>query len=108
MNNMIHKEEGLIPEPPKKRKVVEEPKSAKKPKLGTKSEKCLKLRKRKANRSIRYGKTTSKTIKLEDLKKDQEELEDTIIIEGHSTVPQSILECIGGIFLPKIKKPIHQ
>lgn len=78
MNNMLHKEEGLIPEPPKKRKVVEEPKSAKKPKLGTKSEKCLKLRKRKANRSIRYGKTTSKTIKLEDLKKDQEELEDTI------------------------------
>lgn len=69
MNNMLHKEEGLIPEPPKKRKVVEEPKSAKKPKLGTKSEKCLKLRKRKANRSIRYGKTTSKTIKLEDLKK---------------------------------------
>lgn len=90
MNNMLHKEEGLIPEPPKKRKVVEEPK------LGTKSEKCLKLRKRKANRSIRYGKTTSKTIKLEDLKKDQEELEDTIIIDGHSTVPQSILECIGG------------
>lgn len=38
MNNMLHKEEGLIPEPPKKRKVVEEPKSAKKPKLGTKSE----------------------------------------------------------------------
>lgn len=108
VNNMLHKEEGLIPEPPKKRKVVEEPKSAKKPKLGTKSEKCLKLRKRKANRSIRYGKTTSKTIKLEDLKKDQEELEDTIIIDGHSTVPQSILECIGGIFLPKIKKPIHQ
>lgn len=104
MNNMLHKEEGLIPEPPKKRKVVEEPKSAKKPKLGTKSEKCLKLRKRKANRSIRYGKTTSKTIKLEDLKKDQEELEDTIIIDGHSTVPQSILECIGGFFSSKNKE----
>lgn len=42
MNNMLHKEEGLIPEPHKKRKVVEEPKSAKKSKLGKNSEKCLK------------------------------------------------------------------
>lgn len=41
-------------------------------------------------------------------KKDQEELEDIIIIDGNSTVPQSILECIDGIFLPKIKKQIYQ
>lgn len=41
---------------------------------------------------MRYGKTIK--TKLEDPKKDQEELEDIIIIDGNSTVPQSILECI--------------
>lgn len=70
MNNMLYKEEGFILEFFKKRKVVEELKFVKKLKLGIKFEKCLKLRKRKVNRSIRYGKIILKIIKLEDLKKD--------------------------------------
>lgn len=67
---MLYKEEGFILEFFKKRKVVEESKFVKKLKLGIKFEKCLKLRKRKVNRSIRYGKIILKIIKLEDLKKD--------------------------------------
>ncbi|XP_062587621.1 uncharacterized protein LOC134249268 [Saccostrea cucullata] len=95
INNRLHKEEGLIPEPSKKRKrVQEQPMSAKKKKLDTKSENRLKLRKRKENRSSRYGKTTSRNISLEDQKREEQE-EEMIIIDGHSTVPQSILECIA-------------
>lgn len=65
INTSLHQEEGLIPEPPKKRKGSEEPKPAEKPKLRPKSGKCLKLRKRKCDKSITYGKTKSKNIKIE-------------------------------------------
>lgn len=63
INTSLHQEEGLIPEPPKERKGSEEPKPAEKPKLGPKSGKCLKLRKRKCDKSISYGEKNPKTSK---------------------------------------------
>jgi hypothetical protein len=94
----LHKEDGLIPEKtPKKRKQTVPSEPAKKTKLGSKSEKQLKLQKKKGAKNTgtrpRLGKSTSTYIK-EDKKNEEEE----IIIDGHSSVPQSILESVAGIF----------
>ena len=84
----------------KKRKENSQPKPAKKAKLVSDSGKHLKLRKRKDPKRItrRYGKSTSKN--TEENGKDKEnEKEEEIIIEGHSSVPQSsVLESVAGIF----------
>lgn len=71
--------------------------------MGTKSEKCLKLRKRKANKYKIWKDNIKNHQVRRSKKKDQEELEDTIIIDGHSTVPQSILESIE-VFSSKNKE----
>lgn len=95
MHSMLHKEEGLIPEMvSKKRKECSQPKPAKKAKLGSISGKHFKLRRRKDTKCSRYGKSTSRNIK-------GNEEEEEIVVDGHYSVPQSVLESVAGNFPSK-------